>query len=731
MPAEHEAEMKYSGGDIVSDASARAPSTPRLGQRPRVLALFALASLPLLLLAVVYLWRGVADAEAGVTEERIALARAAALAASSFVDGSLSTLEALVRTRDVTNPTSPDDLQALLEQVRQQDPNWDTLGLNDQDGWNVVLAGVPVLPRTVNVASLEFFQRVQATGRPVVSSAFLGRIRRIPLVAVAVPVELAGGGRGVLAGSLSLDKLREELRTLIQDPSIQIVVLDEVGQVFVHPDPDVVGALTSLRGRADADAVLAGEVGSQRIRGLHGVETLVAYAPVPSRSWGVLVQQPTTGAFGLVRRQLAEASGLFALAAVLAGALAWNLGGRLTLLYRQQRQATARAEAVAVDLREVTDESEGRRRFLERLIDAAPVAITVLEGSEHRYVSLNPKARETMPRAAVRGKTVAELFPELERQGVVELLDSVYATGEQRTGVDQPLEVDLGDGRAEVRYTTFVLARYEDVDGRPEGVISISMDTTEAVLGRRRAEQEKDEFLSTASHELKTPLSSLGLSAQMIERMLERGTIDPIRLERYTANLRVQVDRATRLIGELLDVSRVQTGHLEIKRDPIDLARLTRLAVQRERDALPEDTRHEIVEQTDSSEVVIAGDEARLDQVLTNLLSNAVKYSPAGGTVEVELACRDGRAMLRVADHGMGIPEDERDEVFAPFTRTSVAYQSGVEGTGLGLYITRRIVEAHGGTILADNTAGGGTTFVVTLPLAAQEASDTPMQETA
>jgi signal transduction histidine kinase len=719
------------GGDIVSDASARAPSRPRLGQRPRVLALFALASLPLLALAVVYLWRGVADAEAGVTEERIALARAAALAASSFVDGSLSTLEALARTRDVTTLSNPGDLQVLLDQIRQEDSIWDVLGLNDQDGWNVVLTGAQVPPRTVNVATLEFFQRVQSTGRPVVSSAFLGRIRGIPLVAIAVPVELAGGGRGVLAGSLSLDRLREELRTLIQDPSIQIAILDEVGQVFVHPDPDVAGALTSLRGRADADAVLAGEVGSRRVMGLDSVETLVAYAPVPGRGWGVLVQQPTTGAFGFVRRQLADALGLFAVAALLAGALGWYLGGRLTLLYRQERRAMARAEETLADLQEVSDESERRRRFLERLIDAAPVAITILEGPEHRYVTLNPKARETTSRAPVLGKTVAELFPEIERQGGIEMLDRVYATGEQLTGVDQPFEVDLGDRRTEVRYTTFVLARYEDVDGRPEGVIWISLDTTEAVLARRRAEQEKDEFLSTASHELKTPLSSLGLSAQMIERMLERGMIDPTRLERYTANLRVQVDRATRLIGELLDVSRVQTGHLEIKRDPVDLARLTRLAVQRERDALPENTRHELVEQTDGSEVVVAGDEARLDQVLTNLLSNAVKYSPAGGAVEVELARRDERATLRVTDHGMGIPEEERDQVFAPFTRTSVAHQSGVEGTGLGLYITRRIVEAHAGTILATDTPGGGTTFVVTLPLAAQEASRNPMQETA
>jgi signal transduction histidine kinase len=409
--------------------------------------------------------------------------------------------------------------------------------------------------------------------------------------------------------------------------------------------------------------------------------------------------------------------GLFGLAALLAGALAWYLGDRLTLLYRHQRAATARAEETAADLRVVSGESEARRRFLERLIDAAPVAISVMEGPEHRYVSGNPRAQQLAPRAAVVGKPVAEQYPELERQGMIDMLDRVYATGEQVTGVDQPFEVEDGRGRTRVQYSTFVLARYEDAHGRPGGVIAIYLDTTEAVLARRRAEREKDEFLSTASHELKTPLSSLGLSAQMMERMIERGPVDPTRLARHVANVRGQAGRASQLIGDLLDVSRIQAGQLQLRREPVDLVKLIRAAAQRERDALPEDTAHEIVERAEVSALVVAGDEARLDQVLTNLLSNAVKYSPEGGAIELELERRDGRAILRVADQGIGIPESEREAVFAPFARTTVAHRSGVEGTGLGLYITRRVVEAHGGTIVAGDTPGGGATFVVSLPL--------------
>jgi signal transduction histidine kinase len=237
-------------------------------------------------------------------------------------------------------------------------------------------------------------------------------------------------------------------------------------------------------------------------------------------------------------------------------------------------------------------------------------------------------------------------------------------------------------------------------------------------LSRRRAEQEKDEFLSTASHELKTPLTAISLSAQMVGRQLDRGLLDVDRLKRHMTALQEQVVRATRLISDLLDVSRIHTGQMQIMRGPVDLAELTRATVQRARDIQGDDSLTDIRLDVDrTASLVIQGDEARLDQVLTNLLSNAVKYSPNGGEVEISVSQSSGQVIVQVVDHGIGIPEADRERIFAPFNRTVEARKSGIEGTGLGLYITRRIVEAHGGSIDVEATPGGGTTFRVSLPV--------------
>jgi signal transduction histidine kinase len=292
--------------------------------------------------------------------------------------------------------------------------------------------------------------------------------------------------------------------------------------------------------------------------------------------------------------------------------------------------------------------------------------------------------------------------------------------------IDNPLELIGPDGKPQLRYFTTVLAPHHDIEGRTGGVMAIVLETTETVVSRHQAERAKDEFLSIASHELKTPLASLSLSSQMLERLLERGTLDRQRLERLLAAIRQQVERASLLIGDLLDVSRLELGEQPLVREPVDLPRLVREAVQRQEDTLlSDDPRRLQVEFDESADLSIEGDEARFEQVLTNLLSNAIKYSPAGGLVTITLGQRDGNVELSVSDRGMGVAESERGTLFSPFSRTRSARESGIEGTGLGLYITRRIVEAHGGTISVSDTPGGGATFTVTLPRASDRVSTT------
>ena len=679
-----------------------------------MLRIVAVASVPLIVLVVIGIVQGKVLAEARVAEERVALAQAGALSAAAFVDGNLATARSLSRVRALMVPERVPGLQETYESILAENPDWEGWGLAAPDGWNIVSTGAP--PRSLNVGDRPYFQEAIRSGQAVVSPAVLNRRTSNPTVVLAVPVDFENG-RGAIIVSLSTARLASELRAMRHDASVRIALVDAVGTLFASPDAGLTADLPSMRGRPAVDAALRGDVGSLLSSEQNGPEAIVAYAPVPGLGWGIVVAQPTTAAFDVVRRQTALGIIILGLATILAGAIGWNLGGRLSDLYQRQRAATARAEATAGTLERVSAESERRRRFLEGVIASAPVAIATLRGPDYRHETLNARYQALQPGTPMAGKTIAEVFPEAISETQRALFDRVYASGEQAVEADKAWPIVAGAGQPTTRYFTQVVARLDDEAGQPDAILSIVLETTDVVLARQRTEREKDELLSTASHELKTPLTSLGLAAQMIDRMVEHGPYDEARLSRHVGTIRGQTARLSRLIGSLLDVSRIETGRLAMAWEPVDLVSLARIAVARERDTLPESTAHQIVLHSEGSSVIAEGDEARLEQVLANLLSNAVKYSPDGGLVEVVVRREHSRAVVDVVDRGIGVPEQERDQLFAPFSRTPTAVDTGIEGTGLGLYISRRIIEAHGGSIELHETPGGGATFRVSLPL--------------
>jgi excisionase family DNA binding protein len=239
-----------------------------------------------------------------------------------------------------------------------------------------------------------------------------------------------------------------------------------------------------------------------------------------------------------------------------------------------------------------------------------------------------------------------------------------------------------------------------------------------------RAEAEaalrlRDEFLSVAAHELKTPLTGLAGHTQLVLRQLQRnGQFDPARVTRALETIGGQADRLSRLLNQLLDVSRIEAGKLALQRQPTDLSALAReviAAIQ------PASEQHTIV--LDAPAVLMADvDPLRVEQLLTNVLDNAVRYSPDGGRIDVVLLHEPGEAAeLSVRDRGIGIPLDMREQIFERYCQ---AHGNGsYSGLGLGLFICRQIVERHRGTIRAEFPPDGGTRFVVTLPVGVDEAA--------
>ncbi|HEY8746246.1 MAG TPA: ATP-binding protein [Chloroflexota bacterium] len=225
----------------------------------------------------------------------------------------------------------------------------------------------------------------------------------------------------------------------------------------------------------------------------------------------------------------------------------------------------------------------------------------------------------------------------------------------------------------------------------------------------------RDEFLSIAAHELRTPITSLRGYAQLAQRRLERdGQAAPERVVPALEAVAGQAGKLSRLVDRLLDISRLEAGKLVLDRQPADLAVLVEQVVS---SARTWSDQREIVYSSPRSLLALV-DPLRLEQVLTNLLDNAIKYSPDGGRIEVTLARSTATAELSVRDFGLGIPPEQRERIFDRFYQ---AHANGyLSGMGLGLHIAREIVDLHNGTIRAEFPADGGTRLVVTLPVDAQ-----------
>jgi PAS domain S-box-containing protein len=243
---------------------------------------------------------------------------------------------------------------------------------------------------------------------------------------------------------------------------------------------------------------------------------------------------------------------------------------------------------------------------------------------------------------------------------------------------------------------------------------------TEQVEARRKLEdlsRLKDEFLSIASHELRTPVTSIKGYTQLAKTLIKEGDLDTS--EEYLDIALDQIDRMSRLILELLDVSRIETGRLEIRREPIPWAHFVRDVVHRHHTAVS-DRRFHLSVPDDYK--VVNGDRDRLEQVLGNLLENAVKYSPEGSDVTVTVDDKGDALVTAVSDRGIGIPADELAQVFERFHRGRHVSSTNYGGLGLGLYITKQIVERHGGTIWVESKEGHGTSFFFSLPASEEPA---------
>ncbi|HCI80069.1 MAG TPA: hypothetical protein DHW02_10310 [Ktedonobacter sp.] len=231
------------------------------------------------------------------------------------------------------------------------------------------------------------------------------------------------------------------------------------------------------------------------------------------------------------------------------------------------------------------------------------------------------------------------------------------------------------------------------------------------ITAQKQLEQRKDDFIGIASHELRTPLTTLKALTQLGKRKIERlGTEDTAQL---LTRMDAQINKLIKLVADLLDVSKIQAGKLDYATEDVALDEVVYESV-------------ETVQQVSSTHTItihgtsnahLVGDRDRLGQVFINLLNNAIKYSPRSTRVDVFLEATQAEGIIKIQDHGIGIPMEHKGKVFDRFYQVSDGRIASTPGLGMGLHISREIVTRHGGTISVESEEGIGTTFTVTLPL--------------
>ncbi|MEZ4314494.1 MAG: PAS domain-containing sensor histidine kinase [Polyangiaceae bacterium] len=352
-------------------------------------------------------------------------------------------------------------------------------------------------------------------------------------------------------------------------------------------------------------------------------------------------------------------------------------------------------------------ENEGQLRLF---IEHAPAALAMFD-REMRYLHASHRWLRDYGLVGrdLRGLSHYEVFPEIP-----ERWREVHRRGLEgevlRAEVDRFVRAD-----GEVLWLRWEVRPYRDAGGAVAGIVIFTEDITELCAAQealREADRRKDAFLATLSHELRNPLFPVAAGLQT----LKRAPPGSPSAERAREIIERQVSHLVRLIDDLLDVSRIARGKLALRRERIELSAVVEHALEASRPLLAR-AGHLLTVHLPRGPVWLDGDLVRLAQVVCNLLNNASKYTPDGGHIELSAQVAGGEAALSVSDDGMGIPAEMLPRVFDMFAQVNRTLHRSQGGLGIGLALTRQLVEMHGGRVTAESAGPDrGSRFTVWLP---------------
>jgi two-component system phosphate regulon sensor histidine kinase PhoR len=370
---------------------------------------------------------------------------------------------------------------------------------------------------------------------------------------------------------------------------------------------------------------------------------------------------------------------------------------------RDEVNLLARAfDEMAVNLRTHIRAVEGERERLAAVLSHMADGLVIAD--QHGVVRLiNPVAARLLQTAPERaeGRSVMAVVRDYELAAMV---DQAVSSADRAVG--RPRLIELG-ARGQRRAVQAMASRIPGGESTGQQVLLILQDVTEL----RQAETVRREFVANVSHELRTPVAAL---KALVETLQDGALGEPDVARDFLARMHVEVDGLAQLVEELLELSRIESGRVALRLQPMDLASVVATAVERLR---PQAERQGLNVAVDlpSDLPTVQADSERIQQVIVNLVHNAVKFTPPGGRIAVTAERGNGEVAVSVADTGAGISPDALARLFERFYKADRARASG--GTGLGLAIAKHLVQAHGGRIWAESPGEGqGATFTFALP---------------
>lgn len=579
----------------------------------------------------------------------------------------------------------------IIKNIPPLYPDIDRIFFTDPAG--VEWADTPHLSDDVigqSFAHRDWYKGVSNGWKPYVSEAFRrAGIPQYNVINVATPIYAENTEHlGILVMQIQLASLENWAKNIHVGGSGYVYFVDQNGHPIGHPQYPSSGDVGNMSHHPIVSKALARNKGVEQYIADDGTTYLAAYAPVNRYGWSVVVEEDLQTALAVVRSSVfkdATIAVFIVLLSILIVALVIHFI-RQTYMSQQRQRAMLQGigdGVIAID-----------RNFNIIVWNKAASFITGFAENETIGKPL---------------RSVLKLLREEDGTENITFLEETMLFGEVRQMGNHTVVVTKAGNKVPVADSS---APIFDQKGNVVGAIIVFRDVTK----ERQVEKAKDEFISLASHQLRTPLTGMKWILETLHRECENFNE---RQKEYMTDLSQEVKNLSKLVNALLNTSRIDLGALTVEPEPCDFADLMMGALKELEPNIAKKKLH-IKTHVDKDLPVISADPKMILVVFQNLFSNAVKYSREGGLIGVQLHRKDPNVEIIVSDDGVGIPAADQPNIFGKLFRAENVRDS--EGTGLGLYMVKSILEASGGTIHFESQEDKGTTFIVTLPLVGMKA---------